>query len=135
MTNHNTGVTVTFFQVQTPKEKLERLLRTAHSHFDKKSPLLILTDSSKTTEYIDKLLWSFPTDSFLPHGPLELITVTENFETYEGTALFNLTTHPLLNSHLKTLYEYEDLTSPDKSASFKPRYTAYSTAGYRIVSL
>ena len=131
----NNATTVTFFQVQTPKEKLERLITTAHSHFDKKARLLILTDSSKTTDYIDKLLYSFPTDSFLPHGPLDIITVTENFENYEGTALFNLTSHPITLPNLKALYEYEDLTSPEKAAAFKPRYAAYSSAGYRIVSL
>ena len=131
---------VIFYQVGTPKAKIERLCNTSLSHFEKKKPLLVLTDSEKTSLYIDELLWRYPLDSFLPHTRAngEIVRISHKIEKdFDGSALFNLTRSPLIQLKIlvKTIYEFEDLTTPEKAKSFAPRYKAYSGAGCRIVSL
>ena len=94
---------------------------------------MILVDSEKAKEYIDKLLWSQPPDSFLPHSG-ELITIgTQLSDTV--TDYFNLTAPALIGTGLRRIYEFDDQTSPDKQAAFKQRYERYKENAYPMATL
>jgi DNA polymerase IIIc chi subunit len=139
MKRGNKSARVIFYQVQTPKQKLERICTRVAEHFEKQQPLLIVTDSEKSTDFINELLWKIPIESFLPHGKEnELILISHRQGIpFGGHAIFNLTPHPILDSNysLKTIYEFEDLTSQERSQAFQPKYRGYSGSGHSIVSL
>lgn len=130
---------VLFYSVQSGGQKLERISCIAHEHFAKKEPLLFLTETLESANYIDTFLWKMPPDSFLPHGKegdTIQIAHRENVP-FAGHALFNLTQKPLIDLYpqIKIIYEFEDLTSKEKAALFTPKYRAYSASAYRVVSL
>ncbi len=132
---------VVFFQVQKNSQKIARLTTAAYSHFEKKEHLLILTEDLKSASFVDELLWKSPPSSFLPH-------VLSDSDTSEWIAIscvkkninqakiaFNLCPTPLLiEGPFRTIYEFEDLTTPSKKNFSALRFDAYKSAGYLIES-
>ncbi len=96
---------------------------------------------SSAVDFIDDLLWSHPKESFLPHSkyeedPTSLIVITDTDERpNKATALFNLTSYPLLHDKVATIYEFEDNSSPEKLRFSKEKYQAYRQAGCHIITL
>jgi len=122
---------VTFFTVRDGQAKLNKLVELAQKHLYEKNPLLFLVSDPAAFEFLDKLLWSLPPESFIPH-PSHLITVS--FEPKEPFhTLFNLRPAPLMGPY-KMVYEFEDQTSPEKLQLSQKRYQSYREANYSIIS-
>lgn len=122
---------IVFFPVRTNSAKLATLAQVAHTHFERKEPLLFLVPDQNAWEFLDRLLWSTPAESFLPH-PSKLIQIRLEFDTACST-LFNLRPSPLIQEGAKTIYELEDHTSSDKHQLSEKRYHAYRDRSFQII--
>lgn len=130
---------IVLFQTRDPKSKLMRLIETATAHFEKKERLLILVEDEKTAQFVDELLWKSPETSFLPHVTTdeptqELIAVTRQKKNINGAKFaFNLCSTPLMiEGPFRVIYDFEDLTSPNKQHLSSLRFEAYKQARYLI---
>src|SRR3989344_5141551 len=112
---------VVFFQVRDAATKLRCIVETAQSHFEKKEPFLILVEDEKSQKFVDELLWKLPETSFLPHlstdspakDPLIITKTKQNLN--QAKIAFNLCSTPLLiDGPFRIIYEFEDLSSPNK---------------------
>jgi DNA polymerase IIIc chi subunit len=134
-----TETRLVLFQVRDPKTKLARLTEIASAHFEKKEHLLILVEDEKTENYVDELLWKSPETSFLPHQvssqpTQELIVITrEKKNLNQARYAFNLCSTPLLiEGPFRMIYDFEDLTTPNKSRLAALRFDAYKQARFLI---
>lgn len=129
---------VIFFTVRSAQEKVERLTATAQSYFEKKEPFLILVDDEKAEQYLDDLLWRYPSFSFLPHslGKEDRVTISrEKKNLNHAKFVFNLCSTPLLmEGPFQIIYDYEDLSFPGKTQLFSLRFEAYKKAHFLIES-
>lgn len=132
---------VVFFQVQDNSSKLKRIVETVHSHFETKEPFLILVENTSSATFVDELLWKLPKTSFLPHVATDepttdwiaIATVKKNVNN--AHIAFNLCATPLLiDGPFRVIYEFEDLTAPNKKKFSSLRFDAYKSAGYLIES-
>lgn len=122
---------VIFCPVKTTAAKLNKLTGLAHLHFQKGEPILFLVQDDASWEFLDKLFWQSPAESFLPH-PCKLIQIRQTLDPSYST-IFNLTTAPISFDSIKTLYELEDHTSPDKLKASQDRYHTYRAQQLQIV--
>jgi len=130
---------IVFFQVREISIKLKRIAETAQSHFEKKEHILILVEDARSQQFVDELLWKLPATSFLPHvasdDPVkDLIAISKVKKNVNGSRIaFNLCPTPLLiEGPFRIIYEFEDLTSPNKKNLSSLRFDAYKQAGYLI---
>ena len=121
---------VVFFPAKETSAKLLRLCRVAQHHFEQKEPLLLLVPDNAAFEFLDKLLWSTPSEAFLPH-PTPLLTISLELQAHFPT-VFNLRPVALIESSLRTVYEFEDHTSSEKFHLSKHRYQAYRDQNFPI---
>lgn len=134
---------VVFFPVKDTSTKLSKICQTALSHFEKKEHFLIIAANHTALDFIDHLLWRLPEESFLPHTMTDmpskdLICLSlEKTNINQASYVFNLLSEPLFmqDDYVKTIYEFEDMTSPDKQKSSKERYMAYRASDCLISSL
>jgi DNA polymerase-3 subunit chi len=138
MTNPS-NARVIFFQVHDNASKLKRIVETAHSHFERKEALLILTEDDRSSAFVDELLWKMPETSFLPHiatddPTTDWIAIAKIKKNINNAPIaFNLCPTPLLiEGPFRIIYEFEDLTSPNKKNLSSLRYDAYKRAGHLI---
>ncbi len=122
---------IVFFPVKTTTAKLAKLTDIAATHFQKNQPILFFVQDDVSWEFLDKLFWQLPSESFLPH-PSKLIQVRHTFDPIY-TTVFNLTSAPLLQESIKTLFELEDHTSPEKLKASQERYNTYRQNEFQIV--
>lgn len=127
---------VIFFQVRDNSTKLQRLNEVARLHFAKKEPILILVEDTKAQTFVDEFLWK---SGFLPHSASDdptqdLIVIAKVKKNLNNAKLaFNLCPTPLLiEGPFRTIYEFEDLTAPNKKNLSSLRFDAYKQAGYLI---
>ena len=110
-----------------------QIVQVVSNHFKRQEPLVVLVDSEKAKEYVDKLLWSQPPESFLPHGG-ELISIALKPNDAVNN-YFNLTSDALIGHGFSRIYEFDDQSSPEKYAAFKARYDHYKENAYPIATL
>lgn len=132
---------IVLFQVRDPKLKLARLSEIAAFHFERKEHLIILADDEKAVQYVDEFLWKTPATSFLPHliaqePTTELIAITKVKKNLNSARFaFNLCSTPLyIEGPFKTIYDFEDLTTPAKQHLSSIRFDAYKKSQYLIES-
>ncbi len=130
---------IVFFQVMDNATKLRRIVETAQGHFEKKEKLLLLVEDIKSQQFVDDLLWKLPESSFLPHAAADevstdWIAISKSKKNVNGATLaFNLCPTPLfLDTPLRIIYEFEDLTTPSKKTLSSLRFDAYKKANYLI---
>ncbi|OGN65494.1 MAG: hypothetical protein A3E80_05505 [Chlamydiae bacterium RIFCSPHIGHO2_12_FULL_49_9] len=130
---------VVFFQVRDAATKLRCIVETAQSHFEKKEPFLILVEDEKSQKFVDELLWKLPETSFLPHlstdspakDPLIITKTKQNLN--QAKIAFNLCSTPLLiDGPFRIIYEFEDLSSPNKKNLSSLRFDAYKQEKFLI---
>lgn len=136
---------VILFQVQTPQEKIAKIIAAAKKHFFEKHPLVFLVQSEKAAIYIDDLLWKTPKEGFLPHlilsdstkMPLEYLLITDNIDRAKGVkSVFYLRSEPFASSQLfSTIYDFEDQTSLERKNLFEKRYKTYLDQRLHLISL
>ena len=128
------------FQVTNSKEKIKHLCHIAKNQFEEFKPFLIRTEDEKTSEYLDKLLWAHPVQSFMPHlvstTPCkEIICIThEDLNPNDAATCFNLTTKPILNNCFSTIYDFEDLSNDEKKARSNEKIQSYKDSSFSIAS-
>ena len=130
---------VVFFQVRDNPTKLRRICETASAHFGKKEPLLFFVEDEKAQKFVDELLWKAPPTSFLPHVALDeetrdWIAITKGKKNINQAKIaFNLCTTPLLiDCPIRILYEFEDLTDPNKKRLSNLRFDRYKQENFLI---
>ena len=130
---------VVFFQVRDNPTKLQRIAETAHSHFEKKEPFLILVEDERSAAFVDELLWKLPATGFLPHiatdePTTDRIAIAKAKKNVNSAKVaFNLCSTPLLiEGPFRIIYEFEDLSAPNKKNLSSLRFDAYKQAGYLI---
>lgn len=137
----NASIKVTFLNCLTPQEKIKKLINVVQTYYKEKKFLYILTENAAITEYVDKLLWEHPKDSFLPHttqlGTSSWISINSSLILPESTyAFFNLTANPITPPHTTCkIYELEESKSGEKKKIFEKKYKFYHEAGYHLISL
>ncbi|MGH2613397.1 MAG: DNA polymerase III subunit chi [Rhabdochlamydiaceae bacterium] len=122
---------VIFYPVKTTDAKLTKIVEVATIHFTKGEPILFFVPDEAAWEFLDKLFWSTPADSFLPH-PSKFIQIRHTFNP-AYTTVFNLSPTSLLQPTIKTLYELEDHTSAEKLKASQDRYHTYRTHALQII--
>lgn len=139
--NNSSLAKVICLQASSPKEKIHKILSVIYEYYETKKTLLLKTDSKETTDYLDKLLWDFPKDSFIPHSlsfPSESTIIISASPTIPPSiySILNFTKESLTNfPFLSKIYEIEDSTSLEKKQIFEKKYKDYSNLGYHLISL
>ncbi len=131
---------VLLIPVANSKEKVHALTKLAAKHLYEKDPLLIICPDENALKFADRLLWTEPAESFLPHmashipcsALITLTTVKENLNN-AGHAL-NLAQEPLFCPDLATLYEFDEQTSGPRREALEARYHAYREKGYSLIN-
>ena len=141
MKNTDPPARVVFFQVRDSMDKLRKIAETAQSHFEKNEAILIVVEDAKAQQFVDELLWKIPESSFLPHQALddpssELILITKTKKNLNHARVtFNLCSTPLLiEGPFRIIYEFEDMTNPNKMNLSTHRFDAYKKASFQIES-
>ncbi len=126
---------VIFLSFYRPDEKVKHIVNIAYAAFGKNEPIHFLTDSKAATAYIDTLLWRAPKESFLPHGPGELITIGEGPIPEDTFLIFNTTKKPYAQELgiATTIYELEDAKG-EFQGILKEKYDTYTRLGWAIVN-
>lgn len=128
---------VIFFQVRDNPSKLAKILETAHAYFKKKERFLILVEDEKAQQFVDELLWKSPPTSFLPHiatddATDEWIVISKMKQNKPRAKIaFNLCSTPLLLP-FRLIYDFEDLTAPNKQTLSNLRFDAYKQNHFSI---
>jgi DNA polymerase-3 subunit chi len=129
-------VKVFYFSVANASAKIQALIRTVTAHFLKKEKIHIFVPDLKTLNFVDSLLWKEPLESFLPHSIEERDFVTISMEaTPSSSVVFNLSPNAYPPTEtLKTLYELEDTSHPQKKTAFQQKFTDYQKKGWILCS-
>ncbi len=131
---------VIFFQVADSSAKLKSIAETAKKHFIHRDSLIFFTEDEKAQSFVDELLWKFPPHSFLPHVAVDTITteriaITKTKENVNHALFaFNLCSTPLFLSGFKLIYDFEDLSTPNKKSLAESRFSAYRKAHFLLES-
>ena len=135
-------IKVFILSASTPFEKISKILQIASEHALGLKKISFITPNKKASDYLDKLLWEHPSESFLPHR-LEGSTLPAFIQicekpVFDGetTSFFNLTKEPLDPPFgLCKIYEIEETKSPEKKKIFESKYKYYSQRNYHLISL
>jgi DNA polymerase III subunit chi len=122
------------------ENKLQTLCALAAKALAKNVRMMILTPDARTTEHVDKLLWSQPAIGFLPHcrtqhrlAPVTPIILDHVAEpVVHEQVLVNLCEEsPALFSRFERLIEIVSLDQADRELA-RHRYRFYRDRGYDI---
>lgn len=115
---------VSFIPVKEGRGKLEVLFKAADKHFFQGTPFLFLVNDQKGLEFLDNFLWTFSSESFLPHpSPLLEISLEMRDPFFH---VFNLRPLPLLELNgIKVIYEFDDHTSSERRLQSREKYDFY----------
>jgi DNA polymerase III subunit chi len=130
---------IIFITVTDNKSKLMQICSIVQRHFSEGSAIQINVPNYEAAQYIDKLLWSNPENSFIPHQTSETFTeerivITVNSANLNNASvLLNLTplTVPLPDT-FQTIYEFMDLTSETKKQHSLQRKEEYQNKNFAI---
>ncbi len=133
---------VVFFQVADAASKCQRIVETARSHFLKKDSILFFVEDEKSQRFVDDLLWKLPETSFLPHiaadeaakEPIPIAITKSKTNVNAALFAFNLCPTPLLLPGFKLIYDFEDLSAPNKQNLSALRFNAYKEARLSLES-
>ncbi|MBX9923464.1 MAG: DNA polymerase III subunit chi [Rhabdochlamydiaceae bacterium] len=129
-------VKVFYFSVADANAKIQILTKIVTAHFLKKEKIQILVPDLKTLTFVDSLLWKEPRESFLPHSVQTEDFITISTETTDlCPIIFNLCPTPCPSTEmLKTLYELEDVSHPQKKMIFQQKFAEYQKKGWILCS-
>ena len=133
---------VTYFTVRHPDEKLKILCRAAQGYIKRKKSLHILSADKTSLSFVSELLWKNPSEGFIVHhiksstehkGLIELLLPEASYSFAES--IFNLTSQAITSeNHLKQIYEFEDLSHPNKKSIFEKKFKLYQDLGFTLRS-
>jgi DNA polymerase-3 subunit chi len=128
-----------FHHVATPKEKLHRVCEIAKEIYDKGEKVFISVEDDKAAKYLDRLLWSQPPESFMPHevsdtpSKLPVVISTQVKNLNNATVMLNLCgSVPPLTKKFSCIHELEDYTTPEKQRLTEERLKTYKDKGFLV---
>ena len=132
-----------YINLKNPTEKVRFLVKIAQDHYQKNKKLLILTADTKTTEYVDNLLWAEPKEGFLPHFASQthldecIVISAEKTNLNQAKTVLNLTPEPIdpIALKLNSIIEIEDSSTSAKIQVFKKKLSYYQKANIPIVAI
>lgn len=131
---------VVFLPIKETSQKLFFLCQIVKQHFEKKEAIQIIVPDQTASDFVDKFLWKFPEEGFLPHAvnstnTNELIIIScEKMMPSQTAALFNLLSEPIIIPNIKLIYDFDDRCTFEKKELSDKRFQAYKDAGYSISS-
>jgi len=132
---------IIFLSVTTNQQKIASICLHIQQHFIKNEAVMIWVSNDLAMQYLDDLLWKFPSDSFLPHvvsniesrEKIIISSVQKNLN--QAKVLVNLSSTPCLNvEQFEYIYELYDETHPDKLHQSKQRHQAYLERNFSLIS-
>ena len=130
---------VTFWHVTDAKQKVSCICHLVNRFFQQAQRQLIAVPNQPSAEYVDKLLWRFPKESFIPHAvstkPLAaavvITTTKENLN--DASVIINLCSEVSpLSQGVTQIHELLDSTDPAKEQASKQRKAAYEQLGCTV---
>lgn len=131
---------IIYLEVQSPQEKLKKLLTVIQYHFTLREKILILVPSQEVATFIDGWLWNpYSTLLFLPHCivdkennyPIAITTMQINLN--QATVLISLIPEiPIITDSFNIVYELMDNTIAQNLAEAKKRWSTYHRQGYSL---
>lgn len=139
MSPQATNPKVSFFPVSDPKSKLALVAELSMTCFLKGKSLSILCPSQAAANFINQHLWSFPAESFLPHGmettqgplPIRITCSPESLDPV-GTILNLCPTVPEPLLKASEIFELLDETSVDRSQCSAAKRQYYQRMGISL---
>ncbi len=133
---------VIFFPVKGGAAKLQILYQTIAAHFGRKEHILLTVEDENAQTFTQDSLWKITDTSFLPHvatddPTTDFIAITKTKNNVNGAKIaFNLCSTPLLiqSPPFRIIYEFEDLSHPNKNRLSSLRFDAYKEAHFMIES-
>lgn len=127
---------VEFLRAASGTQKLSHVTSTVEKLFNDGKKVQILAPNDEALRYIDELLWSYKSETFLPHSvvhgpskdPIVLSKSLNNLN--QADALLNLLPSPPpadFFSAFPLVYELLDETTPDKKAQADHKVQAWQT--------
>lgn len=116
--------------VKDNNTKIQAVTATVQRHFLLGDTLLIAVHSDEAAEYLDRLLWKVPQESFIPHSLLPsscpvTIAKTEKNIT-KASVILNLRPDPFLDvKEVTILYDLLDSTSKEREELSLKRKEVY----------
>lgn len=128
-------VSVTFYTVKNGSSKVQALLKTVDAHMLSKEKITVIVPDEKALAFTQNLLWSIPKESFRPNSSKDDLITVSLIDNKEAPVIFNLSSSPYPPStHVKKIYELEDISHPDKAAAFQKKFQAYQRQGFFIAA-
>ncbi len=132
---------VTFWQVNDAQSKLTCVCQLIYRHFQQAQRQLITVPSQAAAEYLDKVLWRYPPEAFIPHAisttpvPAAIVITTASENLNNATVLINLcpTPSPLVHN-VALVHELLDCSDPSKQQASRQRFAAYQEQGHNVSS-
>lgn len=133
---------VLFLRVRTPHEKLFRLSSLVQDHFYKRQRILLHVPSQPAADYLSRMLWHLPQESFIPHTYVEeksdvAVAISSRQGNWnQADILFHLCPAACKQvTDYSIVYDLCDETSGTKLQLARQRRGAYERQGYGICLL
>jgi len=134
--NNQTNPSIIFLRVTDSNTKIRRIVSTIQQHFLSGDSLIIFVPNKQAAEYIDKLLWRSPDDSFLPHiiteeSCTDRVVITQATTNINNAKVaINLTPRTCAgNGSFEKIYELWDQTDGMKAQQSKVKMQQYKDQG------
>ncbi len=132
---------ITFWRVTDPKQKVTCVCHLVNRFFQQAQRQLILVPNAAAADYLDKLLWRFPKESFIPHAiasePLNaaVVITTTKANLNHASVVINLCSEasPLYPGVVQ-IHELLDSTDPGKEQASHQRKAAYQQLGCAVTA-
>lgn len=127
---------VHFIQVDNNGAKLQAITQIVHEQLDNGKKILIAVPNQEAANFVDRLLWATPEDSFSPHSIAnspsnELVVIAIEPVNYnKAQVLINL--NPMVSPHsgeFEAIYDLYDKTHPTKEQLSQQRRDDYKKLG------
>jgi DNA polymerase IIIc chi subunit len=136
-------IKVFLISAKNPQDKILKLGIMAKKYFNKKEALVFLVEDEKAANFLDKLLWEIPKESFLPHACSDFLKentflyVSKNIISFERVhSFFNLRKSPLIpDREVCRIFEFEDTSTPEKKKICVEKFGTYQKLGFQIISV
>ena len=130
---------IRFLRVADRQSKISRICGAIHEHYSRGDRILVRVADERAAEYIDKLLWLYPKESFLPHeiayAPTDahVVITTADRNLNEATILVHLASETsAMLPRFKVVYDLKDETSQAKHSQAERRWQSYHRAKHAV---
>ena len=129
---------IDFYQLDSSRHRSDRVVcQLCQKAYENQQKTMLLTQNPEQTAYLDKQLWVFSDDSFVPHD-------TEQVNSFETPILLNDNPQPDCKRQLlinltdeipENFAQYEriiELVTDDNKQSARNHYSFYKERGYPL---